>query len=88
VETTSIRLPAFLVEAIERAAAGSGVTKSTIVRRAVERYLQESGSPPARGLLATVDRLVTYPGSNVGDLSVRGEHYLREMFRGRRDRSR
>jgi hypothetical protein len=88
VETTSIRLPAFLVEAVERAASRSGVTKSTVVRRALEQYLEQTDTAPRQGLLAAVDRLVTYPGSGVGDLSVRGEDYLREMFRGRRNRSR
>lgn len=88
VETTSIRLPAHLVEAIERVAARSGLTRSTLVRQAVEDYLRKTSAEPRRGLVALVDDLVTYPGSKVGDLSTRGEDYLREMFRGRRRRSR
>lgn len=87
-ETTSLRLPAHLVEAIEKVAAQTGVTRSTLVRRAVEQYLRSSGAEPRQSRLALVDRLVDYPGSGRGDLSRRGEEYLRELFRARRHRPR
>jgi Arc/MetJ-type ribon-helix-helix transcriptional regulator len=85
VETTSIRLPPGLIHAIERAAARRGVSRSTLVREAIEEYLRGAESA---GLVALVDRLVTYPASGLGDLSTRGEEILRERFRGRRRRAR
>jgi len=85
VETTSIRLPPALIQAIERAAVGRGVSRSTLVREALEEYLRRTGST---GLGALVDRLVTYPGSGVGHLATRGEEILRERFSGRRRRAR
>ena len=84
-ETTSIRLPPSLIQSIERAATRRGVNRSTLVREAVEDYLHRAGGG---GLVALIDRLVTYPGSGVGDLSTRGEQILRERFRGRRRRAR
>jgi len=85
VDTTSIRLPPGLIQAIERAAARRGVSRSTLVREALEEHLRGAGSA---GLAGLVDRLVTYPGSGVGDLSTRGEEILRERFHGRRRRPR
>src|SRR5207249_6465894 len=85
VETASIRLPPALIQAIERAAAGRGVSRATLVREALEEYLRRTGST---GLGVLVDRLVTYPGSGVGHLATRGEEILRERFSGRRHRAR
>jgi len=44
VETTSIRLPPGLIQAIERAAARRGISRSTLVREALEEYLRGAGS--------------------------------------------
>jgi Arc/MetJ-type ribon-helix-helix transcriptional regulator len=87
-ETTSIRLPHELIVTLERARTRRGVTRSDLVREAIEAYLRQIQEAPTSGLGALVDSLVTYPGSGVGDLATRGEHYLREKFGARRRRPR
>ena len=88
VETTSVRLPSRLVDALDAAAARQGVNRSTIVRKALEEHLGRASVVERKGLAALVEGLVTYSGSGVGDLGARGEEYLRERFRGRRRRPR
>lgn len=87
-ETTSIRLPEPLARTLDRLASRRGVTRSAVVRQAIEDYLRRAGEKRVEGLGARVDALVDYSGSGVGDLGARGEEYLRRTFRGRRDRTR
>lgn len=87
-ETTSIRLPEALVRSVDRLASQRGVDRSTLVRAAIDEYLQRSGERRSEGLGALVDALVTYPGSGVGDRGARSEEYLRRTFRERRRRPR
>lgn len=86
-ETTSVRLPARLVASLEAAASRRGVKRSTIVRKALEEHLGRARVRKS-GMAALIATLVNYEGSGVGDLASRSEHYLHEMFRDRRRRSR
>ena len=87
-ETTSFRLPSGLVSALGRNAKRKGVTKSVLVRRALERYLLRDDASQSRTLGAFIDSLVVYEGSGRGDLAVKAESILRARLSGRKHRSR
>ena len=87
-ETASFRLPSGLVGTLARSAKRSGVPKSVLVRKALERYLLRDEAAQSRTLGAVVDSLVTYEGSGRGDLAVNAEQHLRARFRERKHRSR
>ena len=80
----SIRLPDHLSREIDELAEARRVTRSSLVRVAIESYCSaiRAGSKPDR--VALLRQLVTYPGSGKGDLAARSKRYLREIFRERR----
>jgi metal-responsive CopG/Arc/MetJ family transcriptional regulator len=82
-ELTTIRLPEELARAVDQIAEQRQVTRSEIVRDALEQYCRktERRSPKRLELLSA---LVTYPGSGVGDLARRSQAYLRKRFREKR----
>jgi metal-responsive CopG/Arc/MetJ family transcriptional regulator len=87
--TTSLRMPGELTHALDQLAQERGVTRSDLIREAVEAYVAScrEGGPEDR--VALVRSLVTYEGSGRGDLASRSEEHLRSLFRARRlDRSR
>jgi predicted DNA-binding protein len=81
---TSIRLSDHLVRLLDDLAARRHLTRSDLVREAVEQYCAAGRDSAARDPVAMVDRLVDYPGSGRGDLASRSEDYLRQMFDERR----
>jgi hypothetical protein len=82
----SIRLPDHLAREIDDLAAARRVPRSRLVREAIERYCAAARSGRAADRVTLLRQLVNYPGSGKGDLGERSEHYLRELFRGRRRR--
>jgi predicted DNA-binding protein len=74
VKTRSLKLPANLDSRLDQAAQRRGVSRSAVVREAVEAYLDRDTEPAARSLLARVRDLA---GCVDGppDLSV-NERYL------------
>lgn len=60
------------------------MTRSDVVREAVEQYCATLRRGGAADRLALLRRLVTYSGSGRGDLARRSEEYLRERFDARR----
>jgi metal-responsive CopG/Arc/MetJ family transcriptional regulator len=83
-EPTTLRLPEELARAADRIAERRGVTRSEVIREALEEYCREREEHAKRGRAARVEELVRYAGSGVGDLGSRGEAYLRKRFRERR----
>jgi metal-responsive CopG/Arc/MetJ family transcriptional regulator len=83
---TSIRLPDHLARDLDEIAARRHLTRSEIVREAVEEYCAGQRARDDADPVALVERLVTYAGSGRGDLAQRSEEYLREMARERRRR--
>lgn len=82
----SIRLPDQVTRELDALAARRKTNRSTLIREAVERYCAAMRAGERGDRLALLERLVTYEGSRVGDLAERSEHYLREMFGGKRRR--
>ena len=87
-EPTTIRLSAELAEAADRIAERQRVTRSDVIRKALEEYCSKRGKGKPQGRLALLMDLVSYSGSGVGDLASRSEEHLRKRFRGRRRRAR
>jgi Arc/MetJ-type ribon-helix-helix transcriptional regulator len=87
-ELASIRLPDSLARSIDEIARQRHVTRSDVIREAVEQYCRRSDKRRRLVRVEFLEQLVTYPGSGTGDLAYRGEEYLRRRFRARRHRSR
>ena len=85
-ELTTVRLPEELARELDRIAEDRRVTRSELVRDALEHYCRGLLERGPGDRLTLVRHLVTYPGSGKGDLSTRGEQYLRERSRARRRR--
>jgi hypothetical protein len=85
---TSMRLPESLVGELDRIAESRDVTRSELIREALEHYVDDArqSTPGGRGEL--VDQVVTYPGSGHGDLAGQAEKLLRGVSSGPRNRSR
>ena len=87
-ELTTVRLPEELSRSVDEIARRRRVSRSAIVRDALEAYCRrakEGGHGSRAELLRT---LVSYPGSGVGDLGSRSEQHLRERFHAHRRRHR
>jgi Arc/MetJ-type ribon-helix-helix transcriptional regulator len=81
---TSVRLPEHLTQQLDDIAARRRISRSAVVREAIEHYC---ASPRADAdPVVLVERLVDYVGSGQGDLGRHGERYLRERFGERRRR--
>lgn len=78
---SSFRLPAALLEQIEKAAGERGVTRSEVVREALVEYAARR-QPATTGQL--VDSLLPARGSGKGNLAADGERILRKRFSARR----
>lgn len=83
---TSLRLPEHLLRLLDDIAERRRVTRSDVVREAVEQYCTAARPTGERDPVALVERLVDYPGSGRGDLAARSEAHLRELFGERRRR--
>jgi Arc/MetJ-type ribon-helix-helix transcriptional regulator len=88
-DTTSLRLPQHLADALDRLAEERGSTRSELIREAVEEYVAGTYAGRPGDRVALVRRLVSYPGSGRKDGAARSEEHLRRIFRARRrDRTR
>lgn len=87
-DLTTVRLPAELSRAIDRVAEARQVTRSEVVRDAIEAYCRalETEAPPDRVTL--LRRLVSHAGSGQPDLGTNSKLHLRRMFDARRRRHR
>lgn len=83
-ETTSIRLPDALARELDEIAEDRRITRSELIREAIESYCAASRTEQPADRLALVRRLVDYQGSGRGDLAERSEVYLRALFDERR----
>lgn len=83
---TSLRLPEHLARQLDDIAARRRLTRSAVVREALEQYCAGASAGADLDPVALVERLVDYPGSGRGDLGRRGEDYLRERFDAQRRR--
>lgn len=82
-EPTTLRLPGELAKAADRVAERRGLTRSEVIRDALEAYCREAEKPANRGRVDRIAELVRYRGSGIGDLASRGEEHLRRRFRER-----
>jgi metal-responsive CopG/Arc/MetJ family transcriptional regulator len=85
---TTIRLPETLAHSVDEIAKRRQVTRSDVVREALEQYCERTRKSERSSRLELLQRLVSYAGSGVGDLASRSEDHLRERFNARRRRSR
>ncbi len=81
---TSIRLPEHLTQELDHMAAERRVTRSDLIREAVEQYCTASQRRGVLDRVTLLHRLLTYRGSGRGDLARRSEERLRELFDARR----
>ena len=86
--TTSIRLPDDLTSFLDRMAQERKTTRSSLVREAIQQFIERTREAGPSDRLSLLRSLVDYEGSGQGDLAARSEHYLREIFDAqRRNRS-
>ena len=81
---TAVRLPESLARSVDEIAKQRHVTRSEVVREALEKYCERVRKGANRSRLDLLRSLVTYRGSGVGDLAARGEEHLRKRFSARR----
>ncbi len=84
---TSIRLDPETESAVRRLARKTGQTKSSIIREAILRMVEDSTRPKLEGTL--YDRMMDLVGVGHGgppDLASRSEEMLRNLFAQRRKR--
>jgi RHH-type rel operon transcriptional repressor/antitoxin RelB len=80
----SLRLGKELEQTLERVALRQGLSKSELVRRCLQRYLDDAASPPTPWDLGK-DLFGKY-ASGRKDLSQRRKELVREKIHGRRRR--
>lgn len=85
---TSVRLPDSLLGDLDRIAESRDLTRSELIREALEDYVVSTGPGSATTRGELVDGLVTYRGSGRADLAERTEQVLRERLGVSRRRSR
>jgi Arc/MetJ-type ribon-helix-helix transcriptional regulator len=83
---TSLRLPEHLTRWLDDIATRRRISRSAVVREALEQYCASGQASADLDPVALVEQLVDYTGSGRGDLGRHGEQYLRELFGERRRR--
>lgn len=86
-DLASIRLSENLVRSIDEIARQRHVTRSEVIREALEQYCVRSRKKQRLARVELLQQLVSYPGSGVGDLASRSEEHLRRRFRAQRRRT-
>lgn len=87
-DLTTVRLPESLARSIDEIAKQRHVSRSDVVREALEQYCERASKAETLSRVELLRSLVSYNGSGVGDLASRGEDHLRKRFNARRRRSR
>ena len=87
-DLTTIRLPEGLARSVDEIAKQRQVTRSVVVREALEQYCEQSRKGEQRSRTELLRSLVSYAGSGVSDLGSRSEEHLRKRFHAQRSRSR
>jgi Arc/MetJ-type ribon-helix-helix transcriptional regulator len=87
-DLTTVRLPENLARSVDEIAKQRQVSRSEIVREALEQYCERANKEEPRSRVELVRSLVAYEGSGVGDLASRSEEHLRKRFDARRRRPR
>ena len=86
-ELASIRIPESLAQAVDDIARQRHVTRSDVIRDALEQYCGQARKRRRLVRVEQLKELVTYPGSGIGDLASNSEEYLRRRFRARQRRT-
>ena len=84
--TTSLRLAQRTADAIERIAHARNMTRSQVIREAIDTYIEAERRCATPDRLGLLEKLVTYKGSGRGDLARNSETYLRKLFDAQRRR--
>lgn len=87
-DLTTVRLPESLTRSVDEIAKQRQVTRSDVVREALQQYCERQNTSEPRSRSELLRSLISYPGSGVGDLGARSEEHLRKRFNARRRRSR
>jgi metal-responsive CopG/Arc/MetJ family transcriptional regulator len=87
-DLTTVRLPEGLARSVDEIAKQRHVSRSDVVREALEQYCERARKSEALSRMELLRSLVSYDGSGVGDLASRSEEHLRKRFNARRRRSR
>lgn len=87
-DLTTVRLPEALARSVDEIAKQRQVTRSEVVREALEQYCERASTTENLSRVALLRRLVSYAGSGVGDLASRSEEHLRKRFSARLRRPR
>jgi Arc/MetJ-type ribon-helix-helix transcriptional regulator len=87
-DLTTVRLPERLERSLDEIAERRQVTRSLVVREALEQYCARAHKKQRESRVELVQGLLGYPGSGVGDLASRSEEHLRKRFRAKQRRSR
>jgi metal-responsive CopG/Arc/MetJ family transcriptional regulator len=87
-DLTTVRLPENLARSVDEIAKQRQVSRSDVVREALEQYCERAGSAENFSRVELLKSLVQYEGSGVGDLASRSEEHLRKRFNARRRGSR
>jgi metal-responsive CopG/Arc/MetJ family transcriptional regulator len=87
-DLTTVRLPESLTRSVDEIAKQRQVSRSEVVREALEQYCERARSAEKLSRVELLHTLVAYPGSGVGDLASRSEQHLRKRFHARRRGSR
>jgi metal-responsive CopG/Arc/MetJ family transcriptional regulator len=85
---TSLRLPEALAARVDSIARHEGVTRSQVVREAIEAWCRAQERKRNVDRVSLLRSLVTYPGSGRHDIARRSKVYLRKRFDAERSRSR
>jgi metal-responsive CopG/Arc/MetJ family transcriptional regulator len=85
---TAVRLPESLARSVDEIARQRQVSRSDVVREALEKYCESVKKGSNRSRVDLLRTLVSYPGSGVGDLASRSEEHLRNRFNAKRRRPR
>ena len=87
-DLTTVRLPENLARSVDEIAKQRQVSRSDVVREALEQYCKRAGNAESLSRVELLQSLVSYDGSGVGDLASRSEEHLRKRFNARRRGSR
>jgi metal-responsive CopG/Arc/MetJ family transcriptional regulator len=87
-DLTTVRLPENLARSVDEIAKQRQVSRSDVVREALEQYCERAIKAEPRSRVELLSSLIAYEGSGVGDLASRSEEYLRKRFNARRRRPR
>jgi metal-responsive CopG/Arc/MetJ family transcriptional regulator len=81
---TAVRVPEGLARSVDEIAKRRHVTRSEVVREALESYCERASREAPRSRVELLRSLISYAGSGVGDLASRGEEHLRKRFDAKR----